>query len=279
MPDDYDMTSGRREDDRPDSLTVIGIALLAYAVANFLHEGVGHGGACVLLGGEPEVLSSVHFECDAGAATMRGVAAAGTIVNFVIGALALVALHSIRVKESPHRYYFTWLFATLNLLMGAGYFLFSGAGDIGDWAVVAEGSAPAWLWRPAMAVFGAALYFWLARQSARALRQLTGGDEHGAARGRRLALPAYFAGGLLYCVSGLMNPVGPILIAVSAAAASFGGASGLLWLTALLRHFDGPAEAVRLDRRRGWIAAGLVAAALFIGLLGPAIEFGGESPP
>ncbi len=260
----------------PDRWTVIGIALLAYAIANFLHEGVGHGGACVLLGGTPQVLSSVHFECEAGSDAMRGVAAAGTIVNFLFGAIALLALRSVPARERPHAYHFVWLFATLNLLMGAGYFLFSGAGNIGDWAVVARDTAPAFVWRPAMAVFGALLYFWLARRSARALRVLTGGDELGMARGRRFAIPAYLAGGLLYCVSGLANPVGPILVAISAAAASFGGASGLLWLTALLRHFDGPTEAVTLERSRGWIATGIVAAFLFIAVLGPGIELQGQ---
>jgi len=222
------------------------------------------------------VLSSVHFECDAGSGAMRGVAAAGTIVNFIAGAIALLALRSVPARERPHTYYFLWLFATLNLLMGAGYFLFSGAGNIGDWAVVADHTAPAFLWRPAMAVFGALLYFWLASRSARALRGLTGGDELRNARGRRFAIPAYIAGGLLYCVSGLANPVGPILVAISAAAASFGGASGLLWLTALLRHFDGPAEAVALERNYAWIAAGVVAAILFTGVLGPGIEFESE---
>lgn len=257
----------------PDRLTVVGIALFAYALANILHEGVGHGGACLLFGGSPEVLSSVHFECAAGSAAMRGIAAAGTIVNLFVGAIALLALNSIAPRENPHAWYFVWLFATLNLLMGAGYFLFSGAGNIGDWAVVAGDSLPAALWRPAMAVFGAALYFWLARCSARALRMLTGGDELRNVRGRRLAIPAYLAGGVLYCVSGLLNPVGPLLVAISAAAASFGGASGLLWLTALLRHFDGPAEPVALKRSNGWIVAGAIAAVVFIAVLGPAIEF------
>ena len=46
----------------PDLLTVTAIALVAYAASNVLHEAVGHGGACVALGGKPLALSSVHFE-------------------------------------------------------------------------------------------------------------------------------------------------------------------------------------------------------------------------
>jgi len=38
----------------PDLLTVIAIALTAYAASNIGHEAVGHGGACVILGGGRE---------------------------------------------------------------------------------------------------------------------------------------------------------------------------------------------------------------------------------
>jgi hypothetical protein len=124
-----------QESDRslPDLLTVTAIALVAYAASNVLHEAVGHGGACVILGGKPNVLSSVHFECgeQASALARRGVAAGGTIVNFIAGAIALVAFRATNPVRKPHMSYFLWLFTTLNLLMGAGYFLFSGVGNIG----------------------------------------------------------------------------------------------------------------------------------------------------
>src|SRR5262249_42265552 len=153
------------------------------------------------------------------------------IVNFVAGAFGLIALKATNPLRKPHTAYFLWIFTTLNLLMGAGYFLFSGLGNIGDWAVVARGTTSPLIWRPAIAVFGGALYFLLARQSAQWLGALVGSDELSMRRARLLTIPPYIAGGLLYCVSGLFNPVGPVLIAISAAAASFGGASGLVWLT------------------------------------------------
>ena len=34
-------------------------------LGNVLHEGAGHGGACLLVGGKPLALSSVYFECSA----------------------------------------------------------------------------------------------------------------------------------------------------------------------------------------------------------------------
>jgi hypothetical protein len=261
----------------PDLPTVTAIALVAYAASNVLHEAVGHGGACLALGGKPLVLSSVHFECGEqamSALALRGVAAAGTIVNFIIGALALVVFKTANPLHRPHAAYFVWLFTTLNLLSGAGYFLFSGVGGIGDWADVARGTMPPLVWRPAMSVFGGALYFLLARQSAQWLRSLVGSGELSMRRSKLLTVPAYIAGGLLYCLSGLFNPVGPILIAISAAASSFGGASGLLWLTQFLRRGEhSAAPAAALDRSYIWIVAGCVVSLIFVATLGPSIHF------
>ena len=48
----------------PDNLTIIAIAIVATVIADVLHEGAGHGGACLLTGGHPLALSTVHFECD-----------------------------------------------------------------------------------------------------------------------------------------------------------------------------------------------------------------------
>jgi len=257
----------------PDLATVIAIALVAYAASNVLHEALGHGGACIALGGKPLVLSSVHFECGEEAMSDGGrrlVSAAGTIVNFIAGALGFMAFKTAR---RSHTAYFLWLFTTLNLLMGAGYFLFSGVGNIGDWALVMRGIVSPAIWRPAMAIFGGALYFLLARQAAQWLGTLVGSDDLVMKRARRLTIPAYFAGGLLYCISGLFNPLGPIVIAISAAAASFGGASGLLWLTQFLRGGDHTAEAVELGRSYGWIIGGCIASAIFIAILGPSIHF------
>jgi hypothetical protein len=261
----------------PDLPTVTAIALVAYAASNVLHEAVGHGGACLALGGKPLVLSSVHFECGEqgiSALALRGVAAGGTIANFIVGALALLVFKRANPLHKPHAAYFLWLFTALNLLSGAGYFLFSGVGGIGDWADVALGTMPPLVWRPAMSVFGGAIYFLLARQSARWLRSLVGSGELSMSRSKLLTVPAYVAGGLLYCLAGLFNPVGPVLIAISAAASSFGGASGLLWLTQFLpRGEHSAAPAAELDRSYVWIVVGCVVSLIFVAILGPSIHF------
>src|SRR5205814_7100678 len=88
-----------------------------------------------------------------------------------------------------------------------------------------------------------------------------------------LSVPAYVAGGLLFCISGLFNPVGPLLIAISAAAASFGGASGLLWLIQFTRGSERSAEPAELQRSYRWIVAGCIASLIFVAILGPGIRF------
>ncbi len=67
-----------------DPLTVGAIGILAYMLGNVLHEGAGHGGACLLLGGKPLAISSVYFECGADS---RLVMAAGTLMNLLAAAV------------------------------------------------------------------------------------------------------------------------------------------------------------------------------------------------
>src|SRR5262249_217516 len=49
---------------KPDRLTVICVAILAYALGNVLHEGLGHGGACVVTGCSAHLLTALHFDGD-----------------------------------------------------------------------------------------------------------------------------------------------------------------------------------------------------------------------
>lgn len=258
----------------PHLPTLVAIAIVAYGLANFAHEGVGHGGACMLAGSRPLVLSSVHFECDEAVLTEGGrrlLAAGGTLVNLAFGGLAFVGFKAW--QGGAHGRWFLWLLATVNLFQAAGYFLFSGIGNLGDWEVVVDGLRPAYAWRAALTVAGGLGYLLIARSAAGWLAPLIGGDGR-MARARQLAVPSYWAGGILYCTSSLFNPVGPSLLFISAVAASFGGASGLLWFHQWLRgnRFPSSSDPVELDRRGVWLVAGVLTAIVFVGLLGPGIR-------
>ncbi len=262
-----------RETTEPDLLTIVAISVVASVVANIIHEGLGHGGMCVATGLRPLVLSTVHFECSA---DTRLVAAGGTLANLMVGTLAWVAMRAVR-QSAPWRYFF-WLLMTLNLFGVGGYFLFSGIGNVGDWAAVVAGWQPVWAWRVGLTVLGIGTYFFLfVPLSLRELRPFLGKDAKVRVwRARQLTLVPYLTGGALSCVAGALNPVGPLLILISAAAASFGGNSGLAWMWTLLygpRFPSSEFQMPELERRRGWIIAAIVLAIGFIAGLGPGVRF------
>ncbi len=87
---------------------------------------------------------------------------------------------------------------------------------------------------------------------------------------------SYFTTGILSCVAGVLNPVGPLLILISAAAASFGGHSGLAWMSNLLHGPRIPSTEMQMpeiERSRGWLIAAVILAILFIVGLGPGVKF------
>jgi hypothetical protein len=259
---------------RQDLLTAIAIGLVAYIAADVLHEGVGHGGACLLSGGKPMVLSTVHFECSR---DTRLVLAGGTLANLGAACVFWALLRAARRAAGAWRY-FLWMAMTINLLQAGGYFLFSGVGGIGDWAEFVKGLEPAWAWRVGLTVLGVvsyAAFVWFALLEMRPL--IGSGREERAHRAARLTVFPYLAGGTLSCIAGLFNPVGMVLVAISAAAASFGGTSGLAWMAQWLkggmipiRTADAPAG---IARSWIWIAASGILAAVFVFVLGPGLRF------
>jgi len=263
-----------------DRWTLVAITALAYVVANVAHEGVGHGGACALAGGDPRVWNAIYFDCDKTVMTGAGVrwlAAAGSLVNLAIAAVAFSALAATRGRGATTGRYFLWLLGTLDLFQATGYWLFSGVAGIGDWVVVVRGLEPAWLWRALLAVTGAAAYWAAVVFSLRRLAPFVGAGPERLARARTLTLLPYLSGGVLYVVAGLLNPLSFLLVLISAAAASFGGASGLAWMFTLFRHEEryppSTEPPLRIARGLSWIVAGAAVALLFVFVLGPGITF------
>ena len=257
----------------PALSTIIAIAVAATVITDVIHEGVGHGGMCVATGGQPLVLSTVRFECSA---DTRMVATGGTIANLLFGALFWLAARAVK-KSAPWRYFF-WLLMTFNLFDAGGYFLFSGVGNFGDWTAVVAGWQPAWAWRVGLIALGTVTYFlWFVPLCLRELRPFSGKDEESRVRrGRQLTLVPYLTAGVLSCIAGALNPVGPLLILVSAAAASFGGKSGLAWMWTLLRSPRIPSSELQLpeiEHSWGWVVVALLLATVFTAGLGPGVKF------
>jgi hypothetical protein len=258
-----------------DALTIAAIAIVTYILGNILHEWVGHGGACLVTGGKVLMISTVDMKCSA---ETRLVIAGGTLMNIAAGAL-FFALGRIAALTSPRLRYFLWLSMTVNLFSAAGYFAFSGIGGFGDWASFIHGLGSQWPWRIGMTFFGAAAYVLVAWVSLLELRPLIGSRDKATrlARAVRLSKIPYFTGGILACVAGSLNPQGMILVALSAAASTFGGTSGLLWMMNGLRGDRIPPgsepEPLHIRRSWPWIVTAFVLALAFVVMLGPGVRF------
>ena len=248
---------------RHDVLTIVSMAVIASAVATLLHEGVGHGVTAFVRGDVPTELTSNHLSS---LRPDRLVAAAGTLVNLLAGGMALLA--SRRMGSRANRRYFLWILAALNLLPGAGYFLFSGIFGFGDWNEVIRGLPHHAALRLGMTV-GGALYLLVVRLLAVAITPFLVDRSSYNTVGR---LP-YYAAGVFSCAAGLFDPLGMKLLFVSTLPAAFGGSSGLMWADSLVPRTTDARGDLFVQRDRAWWIAALVIGVAYVAVLGPGVRF------
>lgn len=243
--------------------TIISMAVIASGIATLLHEGVGHGVIAWLRGDIPTELTSNHLS------TLRPdlwVDAGGTLVNLAVGAASLLA--SRRAADRANIRYFLWILAALNLLPGAGYFLFSGIFGFGDWYEVILGVPHQAALRIGMSVFGAGLYVLVVRLLAVFVRPFSSDRPMYNIVGR---LP-YCAACLFSCAAGALDPLGLKLFLVSTVPAAFGGSSGLLWADSLMPHAM-PELKLVVHRAPAWWIAAVVLGTCYVVFLGRGIQF------
>src|SRR5579859_324445 len=196
---------------RPDLATVAAVAAVVHVSATLIHEGLGHGGAWLLMGCTPRLLTSMQFQGDEqllSSFAVRVISAGGSVANAAAGMLAIMLLR--RNREGPRTgWFFLWLFATVNLLQATGYPLYSGVSNIGDWAVVVRLLRPVWLWRVLLTVVGACAYWAVTRWAIGRLGQhLSASQPDRVAEAYRYTLAAYGTGGVLSVAAALLDPGG-----------------------------------------------------------------------
>jgi hypothetical protein len=261
-----------------DLLTLSCLGALAYIVADVLHEALGHGTVALLMHAHTLTLSTVALSSDVAG---RWLAAAGMLVNLAAGILLWLLLR--RPRFSPATRFFLWALMAQNLL-DTGYLMYSGFSNYGDWAQVIAGMQPGWAWRSALVLGGLAIYLFVAYAmvAPTALRCFFGNAPADSARLHRLFWTPYFAAGAISVIAGAFNPIGAQLIALSAAASSFGGASALLWLPGVLhnRTAKSPEDAANIGwtgpvirRSWPWIAVSAIASLVFVFVLGRGITW------
>ena len=246
--------------------TIISMAVIASAAATLLHEGLGHGVTAWLRGDVPTELTSNHLSS---LHADHWVEAAGTLVNLFVGSIALVLSNASGAKAN--RRYFLWILAALNLLPGAGYFMFSGIFGFGDWQEVIRGLPHQTLLRIIMVIVGAALYVAIVRLLAISVQPFCPDSKSYNTVGRN----AYYAACLFSCAAGAFDPLGMKLFFLSTVPAAFGGSSGLLWADSFLPEKMSTA-ALFVGRQPLWWIAAIMLGLSYIIFVGRGIHFVGH---
>lgn len=255
-----------------DRWTLVGLALLLLPLLTMAHELLGHAVMCVATGHHPSELGAYYVECpDTQAWSSRWVAMAGTGVDVV---LALLAYLIWRRVARPLPRLMAWIVFAVKGMVAAGYWMFSGATNLGDWGPdVGGGIGPLpwpWLWRAGLFVVGLLAYIGVVRAAIRMLGEMLGGGEQAARVKRQIAMTVYVVGGVSALLVGLFNPHGLVITLTSAVAASFGGTAGL-FNVAYSRRLDLPAQSFDIDRRPLLVALGVLVTVAFAVTLGPTI--------
>ncbi len=243
--------------------TIISMAVVASAAATLLHEGMGHGMIAWLRGDVVTELTSNHLST---LRSDRWVEAGGTLVNLIAGTASLLLSHAVG-RRANFRYFF-WILAALNLLPGAGYFVFSGIFGFGDWQEVVRGLSHKGALRIAMTIFGAALYVSVVRLLAVAVSPFCSQRSTYNTVGR---LP-YWAACIFSCAAGAFDPLGLKLFLVSTVPAAFGGSSGLIWANSLLPSKKAESTLLVCRQPIWWIVAAVLGLS-YIVILGRGIRF------
>jgi hypothetical protein len=140
-----------------DSLPTVGaVALVAMCLVTFAHEGAGHGGACLALGGHVELLTTSLFRCDRASPAID---AAGPLTNLLLGGLALVLRMRMPVRWAVPRL-FLILVTAFSLFWDGGYLVQAMLIRDGDGYFAARDllGEPSLGWRIGLGAAGAAIY-------------------------------------------------------------------------------------------------------------------------
>jgi len=175
-----------------DTLTIAAIAILAMCLVVVDHETIGHGGACLALGGRITLLTTSLFQCDTASIWASP---AGPAMNLLMGGVAL--LLSRAAPRGPWKL-FLILITAFSWFWEGGYLMqamLMQKGDLHELAHYYLGDLTP-LQRAVIALPGLALFALTTRLTARALGDLFGETAATRAAARTSWLAATAAIGL-----------------------------------------------------------------------------------
>jgi len=259
-----------------DRLTVIAIAVIAYAGVNVCHEIIGHCGMAALLDTRCKLISSTNIPLikeytEIPTWTYNIILIAGSAANWAAGLVCLWLLRALRT--TPTLRYFLWLFMCVNLFLASSYMTVAPIIKYGDSYFLIYELPNQLFWRTAVVLAGAGIC-WLTFRLCRAEFGRLIGSGGRAARGAawELVVPAYVAGGAVTVTSGLFSTLDFYWAQIQAAGGTFGLTAWLLLLPLVLPEAPVSAEhPFMVPRSTGWIVAGALTGLIFIFVLGPGI--------
>jgi len=160
MNDDPRGTADRAPDSTAWHLpTAIALSTFVWVLLMAGHEALGHGVACVSLGGEAISLDAMYFSCSDLSPLWKDqlYRAAGSLFNVLLAGLSVLALGRI---ANPRSWlgYFLWTSAMLNLLQSGSYVAFGRFIHPGmDWALIVSSAPSSRTWGVIVSIVGLAL--------------------------------------------------------------------------------------------------------------------------
>lgn len=254
-------------------LTVIAIAVMAYAGANISHEIVGHCGMAAVLGTKCRLISSTYIPLATVPTTLKYniIVTAGCTANFTIALICLGLLRSSGISRPASRY-FIWLSMCLNLFLPATYIAAAPIIKYGDSYILIHDLPGQLFWRSAVVLTGAALICFSFQICRKELGRLIGfGGRAARSIAWQLVVPAYLAGGIVTVASALFSQLDAKWAQLQAAGGTFGLT---IWLLLLPLVIPGPPprEIFQIPTSVAWIVAGALTAVIFVAVLGHGIS-------
>ena len=265
-----------QQDSRTDVVTIAAISVVTLFLESVSHHGFGHGGAFLVMGARLKRLSSLLVSADAtGLVPWQGrlVLATGTGAD-VIMALTCLGLLRSGVILGPHARYFLWLAMVMGFLLPAAYLLLTWF-PVGDWYTVTSGLWQEPAWRFLLTIAGAGMYALGMRLAVREIEPfLSSNLQERRSDARLLSLVPYLTIGTVNTLAPLVGRAETIFIVFGLF--FFIGLAGFCFIHQSVGEqpsSNNTPEALPLRRNIIWIVVGAVALVVFLGVLGPGIDF------
>ena len=246
-----------------DNVATLGaIGLLAYVSADVAHHGLGHGAACLALGGRIRSLSSIFVDCSL---TGSAIDLAGPLANLVVGLVAVLCIRTVHRTSTATRLFFI-LMAAFNLLWFGLQLVFSAATGTDDWAWAMQEFHIGVPVRYAMVAIGAILYVLTVRFIGSQMAPFA----YPRTRARTIVATTWLTAGAIACATAAFDHNAAAAIMRHAAPQSLLLSIGLLFTPARAERLSSPdIAATTLARSVPWMVIAISIGAASMVFLGP----------